>query len=90
MISFAITFGYGINMASISVRKLDDQVIRQLRIRAAANGVSMEQEVRQILTTAVSAPDRLGDLALSLFGPTHGVDLQIPERNPHNPINFDE
>ena len=31
-------------MANISVRKLDNQVYNQLRIRAAEHGVSMEEE----------------------------------------------
>ena len=45
----------------------------------------MEEEVRQILRRAVSAPEKLGELALSLFGPEHGVELEVPERTPHNP-----
>ena len=36
-------------MASITVRNLDDRLKRRLRIRAAENGRSMEQEVRDIL-----------------------------------------
>jgi antitoxin FitA len=50
----------------------------------------MDDEVRQILKKAVSAPDRLADLALQLFGPRHGVDLQLPERAPHSPLEFRE
>ena len=34
-------------MASITVRNLDDSLKRRLRIRAAENGRSMEQEVRE-------------------------------------------
>jgi plasmid stability protein len=44
----------------------------RLRIRAARHGVSMEEEVRRILKEAVSAPERVGDLALLMFGPTQG------------------
>ena len=36
-------------MASITVRNLDEGLKRRLRIRAAENGKSMEQEVRDIL-----------------------------------------
>ena len=36
-------------MASITVRNLDDGLKRRLRIRAAENGRSMEQEAREIL-----------------------------------------
>ena len=40
-------------MASITVRNLDEWVKQRLRVRAAANGRSMEQEVRDILRAAV-------------------------------------
>jgi plasmid stability protein len=75
-------------MANLSVRKIDDRIYEQLRVRAAKHGVSMEEEVRQILKRAVSAPERLGDLALNVFGPDHGVDLEIPSRPPHDPLDL--
>ncbi len=77
-------------MAGLSVRKLDDETLSRLRVRAAKHGVSMEEEVRRILKDAVSAPECLGDLALSIFGPKHGVDLQLPERVPHEPLDLAE
>ena len=40
-------------MASITVRNLDDGLKRRLRIRAAENGRSMEQEAREILKQAL-------------------------------------
>ena len=40
-------------MASITVRNLDDGLKRRLRIRAAENGRSMEQEAREILKHAL-------------------------------------
>jgi len=40
-------------MATLTVRDLDDDVKRRLRIRAAEKGVSMEAEVRAILEEAV-------------------------------------
>ena len=40
-------------MASIIVRKLDEGLKQRLRIRAAENGKSMEQEVRDILKAAL-------------------------------------
>ncbi len=75
-------------MANLSIRKLDDRTLEQLRIRAARHGVSMEEEVRRILGAAVAAPDRLGNLAVRLFGPTHGVDLELPVRSPHEPVDL--
>ncbi len=76
-------------MASLSVRKIDNDVYERLRIRAAQHGVSMEEEVRQILKRAVSAPERLGDLALDYFG-ANGVELELPPREPHAPITVGE
>ena len=77
-------------MASLSIRKLDDDTYKQLRIRAAQHGVSMEEEARQILKRAVAAPERLGDLFLKYFGPDNGVDLKLPPREPHEPLNLTE
>lgn len=77
-------------MAALSVRKLDDETLSRLRIRAAKHGVSMEEEARRILKDAVSAPDSLADLALQIFGREHGVDLQAPERTPHEPLDLTE
>ena len=75
-------------LPSLSVRKLDDETLARLRVRAARHGVSMEEEVRQILREAVSAPERLGDLAVRVFGPTHGVDLELPDRGSHMPVDL--
>ena len=77
-------------MAGLSVGRLDDKTLSRLRIRAAKHGVSMEEEARRILKDAVSAPDYLGDLALRIFGPKHGVDLQLPERTSHEPLDLTE
>ncbi len=75
-------------MASLSVRKLDDETLSRLRIRAAKHGVSMEEEARPVIKDAVSAPDRLGDRALRIFGAKHGVDLELSERTPHEPLDL--
>jgi antitoxin FitA len=77
-------------MASLSVRKLDDETLARLRVRAASRGVSMEEEARRILKAAVAAPERLGDVALQIFGPQHGVDLELPEHAPHEPTAITE
>ena len=44
-------------MADIKVRNLDDRVVDALKARARTKGVSLEQEVREILAEAVG-PDR--------------------------------
>ena len=72
-------------MASITVRNLDERVKQKLRVRAAANGKSMEQEVRDILRVAVEDERQpTGDLASAIrarFAPLGGVDLDIPPRD---------
>lgn len=45
----------------------------------------MEEEARQILKRAVSAPERLGDLFLKVFGAAKGADLDLPPRETHTP-----
>ena len=76
-------------MPSLSVRKIDDETMRLLRIQAAKHGASMEEEVRQILKRAVSTPESLGDLAVKLFSPAYNdEELTLPGRQTHEPINF--
>jgi antitoxin FitA len=77
-------------LANLSVRKIDDEILARLRVRAAQHGISMEEEARQILRRAVAAPNRLGDLALRFFGSEYGVDLDLPKHQPHEPLEFSE
>ena len=44
----------GIIVGVLTVRNLDDDVQRRIRLRAAENGRSMEAEARAILSAAVS------------------------------------
>lgn len=70
-------------MAAVSIRDLDDRVKKQLRIRAARNGRSMEAEIRVILADAVSDPARSGGLFQTLldrFAEIGGVELDLPPR----------
>lgn len=76
-------------MASLSIRKLDDDTYGRLQQRAARNGVSMEEEARQILRTAVSPPQRLGDFFLEVFGERNGADLDLRPKTPHEPVRLD-
>ena len=66
-------------MASITVRNLDEELKRRLRIRAAENGRSMQQEARDILRAALdedAAPSKnLGTAIHELFKPFGGVEL---------------
>lgn len=75
-------------MASITVRNLDDDVKRRLRVRAAENGHSMEEEARDILRRAVgeaSPPKDLGQAIHARFAALGGVDLELPKRGPMRP-----
>ena len=46
-------------MAQVVIRNIDDEAMRRLKSRAARKGVSLERELRTILTEAVRA-DRAG------------------------------
>ncbi len=80
-------------MASITIRRLDDNVKARLRIRAAGNGRSMEEEVRLILRDAVddekAAPKDLAKFTRECFAPLGGVELELPPRGPmRDPPDF--
>ena len=70
-------------MASITIRNLDEDIKTRLRVRAADNGRSMEEEVRRILRDVVGCKPSTRNLTSiigSHFGPAHGVDLDLPPR----------
>ncbi len=73
-------------MASITVRNLEEGLKRRLRIRAAENGRSMEQEARDILQAALDTEPSTGeDLVRAIrsrFEPLGGVELELPPREP--------
>jgi plasmid stability protein len=76
-------------MATITIRNLDENVKRELQIRAALNGRSMEAEARQMIseplmrtpsTLGIEQEEDLGTAIRKLFAPLGGVELQIPPR----------
>ena len=75
-------------MATLTIRNIDPEVKKRVRVRAAENGRSMEAELRQIINDAVgNAPDATRetgrDLAEAIrrrFAPYGGVELDIPPR----------
>ncbi|BBL74227.1 FitA-like ribbon-helix-helix domain-containing protein [Methylomagnum ishizawai] len=79
-------------MAVVSISTLDEETYSRLNAQAARHGVTLEEEVRTILKAAVAdtAPSGLGDVALGLFGAEHGIDLELPQRGPHQPMGFPE
>lgn len=80
-------------MASITIRNLDDHVKTRLRVQAADNGRSMEEEARLILRKAVEPKTSHRNLARSIrarVAHIGGVDLELPPREPgREPPTFD-
>ena len=71
-------------MASLTVRNFDDGLKAQLRIEAAKHGLSMEEEVRQILQRALSAPKPsapMGQRLSQRFAAVGGVELALADRS---------
>lgn len=70
-------------MTAITVRKLPEESKQRLRMRAAANGRSMEAEARSILLEALNSPQRTDlvwiEQLIELGHELGGVDLEIPD-----------
>jgi plasmid stability protein len=80
-------------MGNMTIRDLDDQVKTLLRIRAAHNNRSMEEEVRAILRAAVATqpgkPKSLIKAIRARIEPCGGVDLEIAPREAIREIKFE-
>ncbi len=81
-------------MASMTIRDMDDRLKAKLRLRAAHNGRSMEEEAREILRTALAAPRSLqGSLVTSIRArvePLGGIELTLAPREPiRRPVDLD-
>ena len=76
-------------MATLTIRDFDDALKHRLRLRAASRNRSMEEEVRQILRSALhDAPPPTSDLAArirSRFAGLGGVELPQAVREPVRP-----
>jgi plasmid stability protein len=73
-------------MASITIRKLDAKTKARLRVRAAQNGRSMEEEARRLLRASLGdeTPPRanLAEAIRARFGRLGGIELRLPARDP--------
>jgi len=73
-------------MATIIIRNLDETTKRKLKVRAAMNGRSMEQEVREILKSTLAQTSKkhanLGERVRAIFSPLGGVELERSAREP--------
>ena len=65
-------------MATLVIRRLDDAVKARLRVRAAQNGRSMEEEAREILTAGLaqgpSAQSNLFEAIRKVVEPLGGIE----------------
>jgi antitoxin FitA len=73
-------------MASLTIRRLPENTQRRLRICAARNGRSVEQEARELLEAALVRTEfqseNLGAAIHRRFAALGGVNLKIPPRGP--------
>lgn len=75
-------------MANITIRNIPDEVKSALRIKAAGNDRSMEEEVRDILRRALLSGEQnsgLGSRIARRFAAEGGVELSLPERRGPRP-----
>ena len=79
-------------MASMTIRDLDERLKQRLRIQAARNNRSMEEEARSILKAALTSK---GASTKSLYRsireriePLGGLDLAIGHREPTRDVDI--
>ena len=86
-------------MHSIAIRQIDDALKNGLRLEAARQGCSMEEQARRILRAALTAPketppaaNRCEHLAIRIhkrFNAAGGVDLpEVPRTVARPPVKF--
>jgi antitoxin FitA len=71
-------------MASITIRRIDDELKHRIRVRAARHGRSLEEEVRVTLERSREEPQQprlnLAQFITSRFDPLGGIDLHDEAR----------
>lgn len=81
-------------MGAITVRNLDEKTKRELRMRAARNGRSMEEEVRRMIRYLLDQPEtetpHVVDVAREIVERTGGFEIELPPRQKmREPPSFD-
>ena len=79
-------------MPSITIRNIDKATKSRLRVRAAMNDRSMEEEARDILRSVLNAEPAVTNLAKRILARFHDLhaDLELPSREPmRSPPDFD-
>ena len=74
-------------MPSLSVRRLDGDVFRRLKMRAQRDGLSVEEAVRRILADAVVDVEPAGAMIRRIIG-DDAIDFDLPAREVDDPIDF--
>ena len=74
-------------MPSLLIRNVDAALHARLKEHAAAHRRSLEEEARELLRAGVArqaaAPrENIVSIARRLFGPRHGLELDLPPRVP--------
>lgn len=83
-------------MAILTIHELDDDLAQRLRLQAARNGRSMEEEARHILAeTLEDKPESheggVATAIAAIVDPIGGIDIELPERTAgYEPIRFDD
>ncbi len=84
-------------MATLTIRRVPDEVHRALRVCAAMHGRSTEAEIRHIIASAVMPPDRV-KIGSALFQLTRDAGLTDEEakiienardKAPAQPMSFE-
>lgn len=84
-------------MATLTVRNVEDETKQRLRLRAARNGHSLEEELRSIIRSAATAKEaaprgsNLYDDIRELVEPHGGFEIPVADRQPvARPIPFED
>ncbi|MBO9555348.1 hypothetical protein [Cellulomonas sp.] len=75
-------------MSTITVRNLDPEIQRRLKVRAAHHNRSMEAEARAILSAAVSG-DSLVESWLTAAAELRGPEIPLPARSAPREVDLD-
>jgi plasmid stability protein len=78
-------------MGALTVRNIDDDLKRELRMQAAANDRSMEEEIRVALRQWVKRPPEMASEGLGTrlrrrFIESGRVELSVPPREEARPL----
>jgi plasmid stability protein len=82
-------------MASITIRNLDDDLKKRLRLRAAEHGRSMEEEARDILQSLLRPQSMTGEEWYAAIradvAPLGGIKLEpLPRQPTREPPDFSD